>query len=122
MLFYSVCFDFPNNMDQSIIDLNNVEVQSQYRSYHSLIEDTEFRVDRFCFQEDENGMKMLMFFEDERYFVKLPKKFRKHYRGCKEELDILNKKAIQGEISFKFKGWDEEGNAVFKFGSPGRIN
>lgn len=110
-----------SNMSLSICELNNIEVEAVQRSYDSLIIDTEYLVEKVCLLEDENGIQLLMFFDDNQCFIKLPPRYRNYYYAHRNELENLHKIAIQLELAFKFKGYSENGIANFKFGSPGTL-
>lgn len=105
----------------SVYDLNNIEVEPCHRTYDSLIIGAEYVVERVCLREDENGTQLLMFFEDEEYFIKLPRRYRNYYCAKEDEMGKLIRIAAQEELAFKFEGYSENGIANFKFGAPGTL-
>lgn len=114
---------FESKMARSIIiDLNNIEIKPRYQSYESIVEGAEYRVDKFCYREDENGIQLLMFFDHEQFFLKLPTKFCNYYRTRREDLQTLNDVVSQLGIAFKFEGYNSYGDALFKFGKPGQVD
>lgn len=108
--------------NMSVYDLNNIEVEVFHRSYDSLIIDKEYVVEKVCLQEDENGPQLLMFFEDEQYFIKLPRRYSNYYYAKENEMEKLQRMAVQQELAFRFDGYYDNGIARFKFGPPGTLS
>lgn len=90
--------------------------ESKYRTYESLTINHKYFVSNITIKETELGWRVAVYFDYGQNFIYLPPRWLKYFQDNKPVMAFINTLALDGEIYFRFKGWDViNGKTQFDF-------